>query len=563
MDKLTDNSADGNELIAGGIYQRWIRAVEKSCWKDLVNTYREATEHVDWPVISVVMATYNTPATYLHEAIESVCSQSYPHWQLCIADDASSASDVSKIIESYANREPRIVSVYRAENGGIANATNDALALASGRYVAFIDHDDVLAEHALLAIALKLNTHTRLQLLYSDSDRLDAAGSRCQPFFKPGWNYELLLAQNYLNHLSVYRKSLLDKLGGLNPEFDGAQDFDLALRAVEQIQAEEIGHIPHVLYHWRVVESSVSRLNLGSAVRAGRNAVRLHLVRSACSATVEPVSRALIYNRVVWSLPAPLPAVAVLVYGADLELLAASAQELRKSTKYYRLKIETIRCGAEMSDVACVLNAAAQQQDADILCFVAAGFAPLADNWLDTIAAHAARLSIGAVGVKFICDDAKVACGPLVLGVADPRGGGLFGLSFDGESKEDKGDFARLLLEQEVSAVHGACFASRKDIFLRAGGLNTALAAHATIGVDYSLKVAGLGCRVIWAAGVLFNCSNTLAADIFETDPSANEVKTLRKDWPQSLGHDPFYNPNFANHKAGFSLPRTNFPGSH
>ena len=485
-----------------------------------------------------------------------MCSQLYPHWQLCIADDASSAPHVREIIRFFASKDPRIVSVWRADNGGIAAATNDALASVTGQYVAFMDHDDTLAKHALLAIAIKLKNHAQLQLVYSDSDRLDATGHRSKPFFKPGWNYELFLAQNYLNHLSVCRKSLLDKVGGLNPDFDGAQDYDLVLRAVEQLQASEIGHIPHILYHWRVVESSVSRSKLGDAVRAGRNAVRAHLVRSSFPATIEPVGGARIYNRIIWDLPEPQPAVAILVYGEDPESLCASAQELQNRTRYRRVVIETVCCVADMNNVCGILNTVAGRQKADIICFVAAGLVPLADNWLDILAAHAARLSVGAVGVKFISNHSIVACGPLVLGVEDPRGGGLFGLAFDGATKESKGDFARFLLEQEVSAIHGACFACRRDVFQCVGGLKSVFATRALIGVDYSLKVAELGCRIIWAADVMFNCSNAVADAVFEVNPSVSELEILRNDWSQRLTYDPFYNPNFANHKACFSLPQ-------
>lgn len=552
---MTDKKTDSNQLIPRRSYQRWIHAVEVSRREALYATYREINKSADWPLISIVMATYNTPAQYLHAAIESVRSQLYPHWQLCIADDASTASHVRKTIEFHATKDSRIINIWRADNGGIASATNDALAIVSGQYVAFMDHDDTLAEHALLTVAIELKTHTGLQVIYSDSDRLDANGNRCQPFFKPDWNYELLLAQNYLNHLSVYRKGLLEKVGGLNSEFDGAQDYELALRAVEHLQAEEIGHISHILYHWRVVESSVSHSNLGRAAAAGREAVQAHLLRSSLPATVEPVKGAIIYNRVVWNLPEPPPAVTILVYGENLELLAASAQELQKRTKYHQLKLETVCCEAAMGNISHALNAAARQQDADILCFIAAGLAPVADNWLDTIAAHAARSSVGAVGAKFILNDSTVACGPLVLGVADPCGGGLFGPAFAGESKDRKGEFARALLEQQVSAVHGACFACRRDIFLHAGGFNTGLATHTTLGIDYSLKVARLGHQVVWAASVLFNCANTLAAHIFATAPSANELDVLRKDWSQRLSHDPFYNPNFTSNKASFALP--------
>ena len=191
---------------------------------------------------------------FLTQAIESVTGQSYPNWQLCIADDASTDKMLTNYLKEFENNE-KISIFYRNTNGHISAATNSALELADGEFVTFLDHDDKLHPHALAAVVSQLNEDPDVDILYSDEDKIDEHGNRSEPFFKPSWSPDLLLSQNYTCHLSIYRKRLIDKLNGIREGTEGAQDYDLILRASEQ--TEKIKHIPHVLYHWRAVELSL------------------------------------------------------------------------------------------------------------------------------------------------------------------------------------------------------------------------------------------------------------------------------------------------------------------
>ncbi len=202
------------------------------------------------PLISIVVPVYNTEEKYLREMIESVSQQLYPNWELCIADDASTKPHVREVLEQYGLEDPRIKVVYRQDNGHISAASNSALEIATGEFVALLDHDDVLAPHALYMVAHAINEHPDADVLFSDEDKLDDAGCRCDPYFKPDWNAELFYCQNFVNHLGVYRTSLLRAIGGFRAGFEGSQDYDLTLRATAATSGP-IVHIPHVLYHWR------------------------------------------------------------------------------------------------------------------------------------------------------------------------------------------------------------------------------------------------------------------------------------------------------------------------
>ena len=208
------------------------------------------------PLISVIMPTYNTPELYLREAIDSVLAQVYDRFELCIADDASTAPHVRAILEEYAAMDDRIKLVFRPENGHIAHASNSALALASGEFVALFDHDDVLTPDALFENVRVLNAHRDADMIYSDEDKVDDKGHRSNPYFKPDWSPDTFLSRNYVSHLGVYRRSLVLEVGAFRPGFEGSQDYDLVLRIVER--TSRIYHIPRVLYHWRIHAASVA-----------------------------------------------------------------------------------------------------------------------------------------------------------------------------------------------------------------------------------------------------------------------------------------------------------------
>ncbi|HYP13813.1 MAG TPA: glycosyltransferase, partial [Bryobacteraceae bacterium] len=244
------------------------------------------------PLISVLTPIYNTPERWLRRAIESVLDQQYPNWELCLADDRSTDPHIRSVLEEYKARDPRIKVAYRDTNGHIAEATNTALELATGEFVALLDHDDEIAPDALLEVAIALNQNPSLDFIYSDEDKIDEEGFCTDPFYKPDWSPDYFLTCMYTCHLGVYRTSLVREIGQFRPEVNGAQDYDLALRLVTQ--TERIHHIPKVLYHWRTLETSTASGAEAKdyAYPAAQRAIENHLQLAGTPGTVLPGPRA-------------------------------------------------------------------------------------------------------------------------------------------------------------------------------------------------------------------------------------------------------------------------------
>ena len=259
-------------------YRKWVENYDTLKQSDYEAIKRHIARLRHLPKISVVMPAYQPDERWFREAIRSVASQLYENWELCVADDASPSDTVVKVMTEYAGKDPRIKWMRRASNGHISAATNSALALASGEFVALMDHDDILPAHALYEVAVELNDHPDADIIYSDEDRIDGKGRRCNPNFKTDWNPELFLCQNMLNHLGVYRRTLIERIAGLREGFKGAQDYDLALRASRETTPARIRHIPAILYHWRDADGhSFSQQYLQKCVEAARRAKTEHL----------------------------------------------------------------------------------------------------------------------------------------------------------------------------------------------------------------------------------------------------------------------------------------------
>jgi hypothetical protein len=247
-----------HNAIDGFGYRRWAKRYDRLSADDLQQIH-EATERLTYrPLISVLMPVYNTDQRWLKAAIQSVRDQMYPNWELCIADDASTDSRVGKVLRDFLSKDPRIKVDFRRVNGHISAASNSALQLATGEFVALADHDDVLPAHALLAVVHELNRHPDADIVYSDEDRIDESDRRFDPYFKPDFNIELFRGQNFISHLGVYRTDLVRRVGGFREGLEGSQDYDLAWRVLEQSSAQRIRHIPHVLYHWRAIAGSAA-----------------------------------------------------------------------------------------------------------------------------------------------------------------------------------------------------------------------------------------------------------------------------------------------------------------
>lgn len=397
------------------------------------------------PLISIVMPVYNTDLAFLSTAIDSVRAQRYPHWQLCIADDASPEAEVAALLRRYAQLDDRICVVYLDTNQGIAGASNRALELADGDYIGLMDHDDVLHPAALNVVASALGDTPHAKFVYTDSDHLDGEGRRCNPFFKPGWDYTRFLGQNYLNHFTVIHRDVMHACEGWRIGYEGSQDYDLYLRIFEQVSAEEILHIPEVLYHWRDVPSSVARSNLGKAVQAAREAIRHHFERGEIEAQVRGCPHAIIFNRVDWPLPAD--DITVISYGDSPELLEQSQRHLQDLLGSTASRVRSLRCVSSST----LLDAVVEVLNTDVtgyLCVVDARLRPANEEWLGCLVSLVSRSGVALATGKLLGEDGRLAVGPQY---GEQKSGTGQGQWF--EREDSKGYIAGLCLEQEVAAV--------------------------------------------------------------------------------------------------------------
>ncbi|MEZ5672802.1 MAG: glycosyltransferase, partial [Thiotrichaceae bacterium] len=415
-----------------------------------LNLQKTVAEFSYLPLISIVMPVYNTPKDFLIACLDSVIQQIYPHWELCIADDASTESYIEKILESYREKYPeQIKIVYRPANGHISAATNSALNLATGEYVALLDHDDVLTEDALLEVVNTLNLQLKngkshIDLVYSDEDKLDEGGDFDEPFFKPGWSPENLKGQMYIGHLGVYRKQILDEIGGFRVGYEGSQDWDLALRFTEKTQ--HIVHIPKILYHWRKHSNSTAANidNKDYAVKMGLRVVQEALEREAEAgiAKFNSLNNCLVVHYPVPSDTAPL--VSIIIPTKDhAALLTDCLASICTDNPYPNWEVVIVDNGskeeatfdlfAEYRDtlgkqfnvIACpgkfnfsyLVNQGVQAAQGQFLLLLNNDTKLLAPvNWLEEMVGYAQRQQIACVGIKLLYPDntlqhAGVVCG--------------------------------------------------------------------------------------------------------------------------------------------------------
>ena len=556
-------------------YDRWIADHDTLSDADRAGIADHIARMASPPTLSVVMPAYDTDERLLREAIASVRAQLYPHWELCVADDASPGDRVWSILQAAAAEDPRIRIVRRETNGHISAASNSALALATGEFVALMDHDDLLAEQALYEMAAEIEAHPDAELIYSDEDKIDEAGHRFDPHFKTGWNPELLLGQNMVKHLAVIRRDLLTRLGGLREGFEGSQDFDLALRAAEAIPASRIRHVPAILYHWRqrTEAGSFSETELERCRDAARRAVAEHLARTgAAGAVVEPLANAPAYLNVKRALPAPAPLVSIIVPTRDRpELLKRCIEGVLKRTKYKPFELIIVdndsvepathalfRKFARDRRVrilpapgpfnySAINNMAVAQARGEILLLLNNDVTVMEPGWLSEMVAQAARPEVGAVGAALLYEDGRVQHGGVVLGVGadEPVAGHLYA----GARSMEKSYFNHLRLARTVSAVTAACLAMRKSVFLEAGGFDEQNLAVAFNDVDLCLKIGALGYQLIWTPRAtlthLESASRGADTEPVAADRFRAEVAYMRRRWGPVLDADPFYGPNF------------------
>ena len=567
-----------HNAIDGLGYRRWARRYDRLSPDDL-REIREATERLEYrPLISVLMPVYNTDQRWLKAAIQSVRDQLYTNWELCIADDASTDVKVGRILRGFQAKDPRIKVDFRRVNGHISAASNSALRLATGQFVALADHDDVLPAHALLAVVHELNRHPEADIVYSDEDRLDESGRRYDPYFKPDFNVELFRGQNFISHLGVYRTDLVRRVGGFREGLEGSQDYDLAWRIMEHSDAARIRHIPHVLYHWRAIVGSAA---LGTREKtyahdAARRAVEDHLLRTGVQATCEPALNATYHQRVRYALPQPAPHVTIIIPTRDrVNLLSRCVGSVTGRSTYPSFDIVIVDNGSiEPETFACfeqlrsdgrvsilrvdepfnfsrLNNQAVAGARGEVICFLNNDTEVISADWLEEMVSRATQSHVGAVGAMLYYPNNRIQHAGVILGL-----GGVASHAFKGLGRTTGGDHARAALAQAMSAVTAACLVVRKGVFTEAGGFDEALAI-AYNDVDLCLRLRARGFENIWTpfAELYHYESVSRGDDVGSGRPGfLEESRLMYERWGDVLMSDPYFNPNLSLERADFAL---------
>ncbi len=565
---------------AAANYAAWIRTNAPFGVSECEALTRHVQKLAAPPLISVVMPTFETPLRWLRKAVESVRAQVYPDWELCIADDASSDPALRRMLEDYARTDSRIKLALREARGHVSAATNSALALAQGSWIAFLDHDDELHPSALAYLALEIAAHPSAQVIYTDEDKISERGRRYSPYFKPAWNPDLLTGQNYLCHLTAYRADRVQAVGGLRIGVEGCQDWDLALRATEGLSPEAIRHIPRVLYHWRSIAGSTARAQgeKDYILEAAQRTLRDHVERVGYPvAKIEPVPGG--HWHISYPLPEPAPKVTILIPTRNtLSLLRQTVESVLEKTDYPEFEIVIID---NQSDDPATLawfreitardarvrihsydapfNYAAMHQDAiapirgGLVCLLNNDMEVISGRWLREMAAHALRPGVGAVGAKLYFPDGSIQHAGVVLGV-----GGVAGHAFKHFPREAHGQRNRLNLTQNYSAVTAACVVFRRELWDETGGMDAERLKIAFNDVDFCLRLQAAGYRNVWTpAAELFHHES--ASRGFEDSPEKvkrflGEAAVMQEKWGSLLLADPAYSPNLTLQFENFSV---------
>ena len=570
-------------------YSSWVKLYDTVTADDAAAIRRHIPTLRETPLISVVMPVYDPEPRFLRKAIDSVIAQLYQNWELCIADDASPDPEISAILKEYARDDPRIKVTYRAQRGHISAASNSALELVMGDFVALMDHDDELPPHALYMVAVELNDHPDADIIYSDEDKIDAEGRRHGAYFKTDWNPELFYSQNMISHLGVYRASMVRQVGGFREGFEGSQDYDLALRIVAATTADRIRHIPYVLYHWRLAGGldTFSTSNLPVAVHAARRAVAEYL--SARGEPTEVVGGNLpFYNRVIRSLPDPPPTVSLIVPTRDrVALLRNCINGLLHNTDYPELEIIIVDNGSSEPDTLDYLdslkkesrvrilrieapfnfstlnNRAAEIARGEILGFINNDIEVIDPGWLKEMVAQVTQPGVGAVGAKLYYRNDTIQHAGVVLGL-----GGVAGHPHTHHPRSDAGYIGRLQLVHNLSAVTAACMLMPKRIFQEVGGFDEVNLAVAFNDVDLCLRVRQAGYSIVWTPyAELYHLESASRGYDYgnqeRAERAALEVAYMRLRWGAAVQDDPFYSPNLSLLTENFDLafpPRVSKP---
>ncbi|MFN2453416.1 MAG: glycosyltransferase [Pyrinomonadaceae bacterium] len=550
-------------------YRKWVKEYDTLTDADRKAILTRMDKLSFKPLISIIMPVYNVEEIWLRQAIESVRKQLYGHWELCIADDYSSRPHVRATLNEYAAQDSRIKVIFREENGHISAASNTALEMASGEFVALLDNDDELAEYALYSVIEEINAYPAADLIYSDDNLIDEYGARYAPNFKTDWNPDLFYSLNLVSHLGVYRRSLIEKIGGFRKGYEGSQDYDIALRVIEQIPEEHIRHIPCILYYWRAIHGSValSADQKGYAHEAARAALRSHFERKKINATVTEGFKS--FHRVVYGLPESLPLVSLIIIASNpVDSLYQTAKGIIEETDYRPLEllivakkqnghfdgleqlsrtensvsVKVLRYDAPFN-YSVMNNLAVQQSSAEIVGLISDRLKIISPGWLKEMVSHALRPEIGIVGGKIYYSDDSIRHAGIITGI-----GGVASNVYEHLPQRIANQIIAVNIAQNFSAVSAECMVMRKEIFNETGGLDAINLPLTYSDVDFCLRVRERGYRILWTPYAEFyyleHSPRKRRISSQRLPHSKKESAYMKSRWGHLLSRDPYYNPN-------------------
>jgi GT2 family glycosyltransferase len=518
------------------------------------------------PRFSILTPVYETPAAVLSEMLASVRRQSFEDWELCLVDDGSTQPEVRRILERAAAEEPRVRVRHRESNAGIVAASNDALAMARGEFVALLDHDDTLHPDALALVSEALDGSPEADYAYTDEDKIDVGGRHSSPFFKPDWSPERLRTQMYTCHMSVLRRALVEEVGGFDPEYEGSQDWDLVLRVTERARA--VVHVPRILYHWRTLETSAASGGVEVkryAFEAGVRAVQAHCDRIGLPAEVkaddedpgvlhleprlerEPLvsiviptagqvrevryeQTVLVVNCVKSILDRSTYENYEIVCIVDEGTLPVIIQELRDIAGD---RLRLVRFSGPF-DFAAKINLGVVRSEGEHVLLLNDDIEITTPDWIERLVMYSDHDGIGAVGARLLWSDGRLQHAGVDFESSLP------GHLYYGFSGDFRGYVNSVLVARDCLAVTGACLMSPKRVFEEVGGMTRLLPDNFN-DIDYCLKVHAAGNRIVYEPDtILFH---------FESSTREAEVKLWEEErllarWGPYVAVDPYGNPN-------------------
>ncbi|MDP1989870.1 MAG: glycosyltransferase [Syntrophales bacterium] len=548
-------------------YHKWIRINER---RDAGGHKKRLGEFSLRPKISVIVPVYNVSPKWLDRCIQSVEDQYYENWELCLYDDASSERGTIDCLKQRERKhDPRIKIRYGKKNLHISGASNEALKMATGEFVALLDHDDELTPDALFENVNVINHQPDADMIYSDEDKISETGDRFAPFFKPSWSLDLLLSHMYTGHLGVYRKSILDQIDGFRVGYEGSQDYDLVLRFIEKTSEERIVHIPKILYHWRTLAAStaISPESKNYAYEAGRNAISAYLDRQGERALVELTDIKGNY-RIKREIEG-LPKVSIVIYSQDQRSLASCLKSIYKTTTYENIEIivvipegiNKVDClkrsekpglvFLEESDVshnpAKAYNLGVKRSNGKYILFLNERIEAIEAGWLEAMIENIQRKEIGIVGGEILKDDAAIVSAGLVLQKEK-----VFVNAFENYKDKNVPYFGHHHVVSNCSAISADCLMIKKGVFNRVAGFDEGKLPTKYYDVDLCLKVIGEGYRILYTpfARFVINEEKTERRRVNEKasdrGDKESEIRYVKERWEKCLGNDPYYSPNLS-----------------